>query len=272
MIRRSGPLGPILIVGLVGLAVPILLALSGSESSGDLLGVVGVVGFIALSFVFARKLGRGLLRGFANSDVIERGEPATAVVTSMAETGTTVNQPPVVESELRVTRPGGKPYDTTVKQMLPRLLLARVQPGTAVTVKVLPEDPSRVGIDWDSPAGGGAVGSTVPEGLLAGTPVADTVYAEAFLSRARRARAEIDQMSETGMTVPHPRTGVVSQVYAFVVTVKPDGEGPYLAKLLQGVPPDIEGRVGPGATVPVGINRDDPSDVAIEWDSHKGPA
>lgn len=258
---------------LIGVAIPLGLALgSGSVNSGELLGIVAVLGFIALTFGFARRLGRGLLRGFANSDVLERGEPASAVITSMSETGTTVNQHPVVEFELRVTRTGGQPYDATVKQMLPRLLLPRVQPGISVTVKVLPDDPARVGVDWESLAGGGGTGATVPEGLLSGTPVGETVDTEAFLRRARSARAEIDQMSEAGMTATHPRTGVVSEVYAFVVTVQPDGQAPYEARLLQGVPPDLEGRVGPGATVPVGINRDDPADVAIDWDSYKATA
>lgn len=115
----------------------------------SVVGPLLVVGFIALSFVFARKLGRGLLRSFNNADTLEQGVPASAVITSMGETGTTVNEHPVVEFGLRVTPGGAPPYDVTVKQMLPRLLLGQVRPGLTVDVKVMPGDPNDVAIDWE---------------------------------------------------------------------------------------------------------------------------
>lgn len=241
----------------------------------SVVGPMLVIGFIVLSFVFARKLGRGLLRSFSNAGTLEQGVPASAVITSMGETGTTVNEHPVVEFGLRVTRDGAPAYDVTVKQMLPRLLVGQVRPGLAVGVKVMPGDPNDVAIDWDAPAAGGggrrdAGGGdpTVPEGMFAGVGVTATVDSRAFLATAHPASAEIVHMSQTGMTAPDPRTGGAAEVFGFVVEVQRPGHPPYEAKLLQSVPAELEGRVGPGATVPVGISPADPSDVAIDWERY----
>lgn len=56
------------------------------------------------------------------------------------------------------------------------------------------------------------------------------------------------------------------EVFAFVVTVEPPGGEAYEAKLLQAVPEKLVGRFGPGAQVTVGINPEEPADIAIDWD------
>ncbi|MDH3752300.1 MAG: hypothetical protein OEU32_00405 [Acidimicrobiia bacterium] len=236
-------------------------------------GAIAVVAFIVASFVFAGWLARRIMRSVSGSAILQEGEPARAVITGMRETGTTVNENPMVSFDLDVTRPGQAPYPVTTKQMLPRLLLGRVQPGLHLGVSVLPDEPSKVAIDWQSlegvtSTGDAADGARVPEGLMAGAMVGETVSAKDFIAAAIPAMAEIDQMSETGMTAPHSETGLDTEVFAFVVTVDRRGQDPYEANILQGVPLDLVGRVGPGATVPIGINPADPSDIAINWDEY----
>lgn len=234
--------------------------------------VAMVVGFIALCFAGSWFLARGVLRRVSRSHVIEQGVPATAVIASMAETGTTINEQPMVEFELRVRREGAEPYDVAIQQVLPRLLLGRVQPGMTVGVKVMPDDANEVAIDWQSISGVGPDGiepRVMDKGLFAGTPVGETVDTDAFLLKAIPARAEIDEMSETGMTVKQPRSDDELEVFAFKLTVHRDDGTTYEAKLLQGVPHEHRGRFGPGATLPIGINPDDPFDVAINWREHE---
>ncbi len=96
-----------------------------------------------LSFVVAVWLGKGILGNLTNQGVLTKGVPATAQHLSMAETGTTVNQQPLVEFGLRVHRDGQEPYEVKVKQVLPRLLLGTVKPGIQVNVKVMPDDPRK---------------------------------------------------------------------------------------------------------------------------------
>jgi hypothetical protein len=128
----------------------------------------------------------------------------------------------------------------------------------------MPDDPTRVAIDWDSISSVAPQGGTLA-GVVAQAGVGETIDAEEFLARAIPATAEIDQMSETGKTVQNARTGIANEVFAFVLTVQRDGQAPYETKLLQGVPAEHKGTFGPGATVPIGISPDDPDDVAIDW-------
>lgn len=244
---------------------PSAAAADSSDPSGW--QIVLIIGFIILSFIASGFLARYLLRRMSRSEVLEEGMPASAVIVSMAETGTTVNDHPMVDFELEVTRDGAPPYTATVRQMLPRLLIARVEPGVTVGVKVMADDPSKVAIDWESVSGSAPARPTqvIETGLFAGTPVGEATDAEEFLLSAIPAKAEIKQMSGTGITSTNPRSGAQYEAFAFVVTVMPEAQPAYDAKLLQGVPPEHIGRFGPGATMPVGVNPDDPTDIAINW-------
>ncbi len=270
-----------IVLASVGIAILVAAVGGGDGDSGTAeassdgpgaIGVVLIIGAIVASFVFAGWLGRRILRGTQRADVLEGGVPATALITSMTETGTTVNQHPMVEFGLRITR-DGTTYDTSVTQLLPRLLLGRVSPGTELVVRVMPDDRREVAIDWESLDGVTTSGPTtdrVPEGLMAGAPIGETVDTREFLRTATPAEAEIDQMSETGVTVVSPETGEDVEVFSFVMTVHNPGGLPYEAKLLQGLPAEHVGRVGPGATVPIGINPDDAADIAIDWKRYGG--
>lgn len=212
---------------------------------------------IVASFIFSSWLGRRILRRVTKSGVLEEGNPATAVILSMAETGTTVNEHPMVEFELEITPTDGEPYMATVKQVMPRLMLGTVRPGISIGVRVMPDDPSKVALDWKS-LGAKDAGPTL-------VPASKVVDNDEFLLTAIPARAEIDSMSETKNTVKNPRTGIENQVFKFSLTVQREGQPPYKAELWQGVPVEHKGTFGPGATIPIGINPTDPSHVGINW-------
>jgi hypothetical protein len=88
----------------------------------------------------------------AAANAMENGIDATATITVVRQGAAMVNFQPVVEVDLTVLPDGLPPYPVTVKQVVPQVQLAQVQPGTNVRVKVDPDDPSSVWIDWAQPA------------------------------------------------------------------------------------------------------------------------
>jgi hypothetical protein len=73
------------------------------------------------------------------------GEAATAQVLASRDTGSQINMQPIVEVDLLVTRStGGAPYPVTVRQMIPTAQLGLVAPGSTISVRVDPANPSTV--------------------------------------------------------------------------------------------------------------------------------
>jgi hypothetical protein len=88
--------------------------------------------------------------GTGNQDLIGAGVPARALITSMRDTGTTVNDQVVVAFDLQVQPAGGPPYAVSHRQILPRLLMGAVLPGKLVQVWSDPVDTQRLAIDWSA--------------------------------------------------------------------------------------------------------------------------
>jgi hypothetical protein len=80
------------------------------------------------------------------------GLDARATVVAVRQGQGMVNFQPMIEVDLTVSPEGLPPYPVTVKQVIPQVHLARAQPGMAVNVKVDPNDPASVWIDWDRAA------------------------------------------------------------------------------------------------------------------------
>jgi len=83
---------------------------------------------------------------------LQNGVPGSAIVMSLAPTGTVINDLYYVCSiGLRVQRPAQAPYDVMIKQSVPITAMARVNPGCTIGVKVDPTDQTKVVIDWQAP-------------------------------------------------------------------------------------------------------------------------
>ena len=80
------------------------------------------------------------------------GVDATATIVAVRQGHGMVNYQPMLELDLTVVPDGGLPYPVTVKQVTPQIHLAQAQPGQSVHVKVAPDDPASVWIDWTRPA------------------------------------------------------------------------------------------------------------------------
>ena len=146
--RRGGRMLVLIAVFELALAAGFWLILGGLPEAGDamrltaaLLGGVGVVLLLA-----------GLLwmRSAAKKDRISAtGVAGTGQIMGLGQTGMTVNDQPQVELDLLVTIPGRSPYRAKVKEIVPLIMLNRLQ-GT-LPVRVDPAEPDTVVVQWDQP-------------------------------------------------------------------------------------------------------------------------
>jgi hypothetical protein len=88
----------------------------------------------------------------AAANAVTTGVDATATIVAVRQGHGMVNFQPMIEVDLTVMPDGLPPYPVTVKQVVPQVQLAQVQPGSAVHVKVDPNNPATVWIDWNRPA------------------------------------------------------------------------------------------------------------------------
>lgn len=85
-------------------------------------------------------------------EILATGKPARGEIVRLVDTGTTINNNPVVEFLLHITAPGVEPYEARAKALVSRLDIPSIQPGRIVPVKYDPQIPLRVAIDlWDCP-------------------------------------------------------------------------------------------------------------------------
>ena len=81
---------------------------------------------------------------FANATAYSQTTPGSATVTAIQDTGTRINESPVVELDLMVTVEGREPYPVKHRQVISPVVMANFQPGSVITVRVDPADQSKI--------------------------------------------------------------------------------------------------------------------------------
>jgi hypothetical protein len=114
------------------------------------------IGITVISLVFSLAVIVFVFRMVSGSmgdkATLQNGVPASAVVMSLAPTGTVINDLYYVcNIGLRVQLPAQAAYDVMIKQSVPITAMARVNPGSNIGVKVDPTDQTKVVIDWQLP-------------------------------------------------------------------------------------------------------------------------
>lgn len=120
-----------------------------------IVGVVFAVGVAAAILIPSLK---PIFSFFGGSPTERRirgaGRPARATVLAIGENSggvvVTVNDQPYLNLQVRVEDGFRAPYDVSFDTIIPRSALPQFQPGAAIPVKVDPDDPEKVVIDWDS--------------------------------------------------------------------------------------------------------------------------
>lgn len=124
----------------------------------------------------------GLVDSFTGEDVNRevraRGLPAEAVVLEIWDTGTKVNDDPVVGFRLELHAAGRDPWQAETRALVSILDLPRVQPGATLSARYLEEDPQQVALGAGSEEAATPV--TVQEG--ASPPLRERLAIERILA------------------------------------------------------------------------------------------
>jgi hypothetical protein len=90
------------------------------------------------------------LAGVSDAKALRRtGLPARATILEIWDTGMTVNDDPVIGLRVEVMRDGHPPYVATIqKALISRLDVPAFQPEKVIPIRVDPEDPQHVAIDF----------------------------------------------------------------------------------------------------------------------------
>ena len=88
---------------------------------------------------FAMQIGAIVVGAVTNRALRKEGLPAEAKILSISDTGTTINENPVVRLRLEVHPQDGLPFETEAEQLISRLQVPMIQPGMTVPVKYDPD-------------------------------------------------------------------------------------------------------------------------------------
>ncbi len=104
--------------------------------------VIGVLTIAIIVIVF-RKVGA---MSAPNRELLATGESAQATIVNLWDTGTTVNDNPLVGLLLEVRPTSRPPYQVKTSLLISRLQIPQYQPGRVLAVKVDPKNPEKVAI------------------------------------------------------------------------------------------------------------------------------
>ncbi|HEX7495432.1 MAG TPA: hypothetical protein VF349_02245 [Candidatus Limnocylindrales bacterium] len=153
--RRFGRI--LLVVALVEAALAGGSWLLSGAVPGGREGLLIAAGILCLTGLVLVVIAAILLRRAAATDRISTtGVPGTGRIMGLRQTGVLVNGQPQVEMDLLVAVPGRTPYRAKAKEIVPLIMLNRLQ-GT-LAVRVDPARPQAVVVQWDQPN----VGPTSP--------------------------------------------------------------------------------------------------------------
>jgi hypothetical protein len=125
-------------------------------SEGTLTVVIIVLSLIIIVPVIITSLGP-MLSFFGGSPatrrILRQGRSADATIKAIGESSmggvTTVNDQPYLNLQLEVHDSYQAPYITSLDTIIPRAVLPKFQPGTVLPIKIDPNDPMKVAIDWN---------------------------------------------------------------------------------------------------------------------------
>lgn len=101
------------------------------------MGIVGTGIFFAISMV--TMIGSPLVSWVSNRSLQTKGLQAQATILEVRDTGTTINQSPLVHLKLQV-EPGDRPaFQADTELLINRLQVPQIQPGVKVAVRYDPE-------------------------------------------------------------------------------------------------------------------------------------
>ncbi len=158
-----------IIGGIIGLVVGIGAVLTTAGRSGIYIALGMLVIFGGMFYLFYKLLFGPMINA---ARLQKTGLPGKATITSVSDTGVTINNNPQVKLTLEVKNSFGQRYTTTVRTLVSRINPFVFQPGMEVPVKIDPKNEMNVIIDMS----GGQ--SSVSPGVSMGQPNEAAIKAE----------------------------------------------------------------------------------------------
>ena len=261
--------------------------------TGGFMALVGIV-LIVIGIIVGR-------RAAATDALLATGTAGTATITGLTQTGMYVNENPQIRMQLLVSLPGQTSYATQHTEIVPLMLLGRLNSGAPLNVRVDPMNLNRVAVDWSTsgfgagPAMGGVgavpmsaansagatSGSGMDEslaqvqaamattGMAAAAPFQTAAQGNISVEQLRAylrasgqdASATIDKLVDSGKVVGD------EHLFTMEMTLKipgqPDKKLPSSAAM---VPTAKAHRLFQGMTVPVKYEATNPNLLMVDWE------
>lgn len=198
------------------------------------------------------------MSGGVSPELMQNGVLARGEVIGVQPTGMSISRGDQVATQrqvcnitLNVLMDGTPPFQATVRQAIPVLLLTQLSSGSAVVaVRVNPDNHEEIAIDLDAE----------PPTITMSADGPNRGSAAELLATGTPARAVIIASQPMGM-----RTPAGLDVFGFQVTVLTDGHAPYQTQMGNGVPDNAKPLLYPGANLPAKVRPGEEGQVAIDW-------
>jgi hypothetical protein len=193
--------------------------------------------------------------------VLQTGVTATATIVSIRDTGTRINDNPVIAMQLQVQPSGAPSFQAEVKETVSILQIPHFQPGAHLEVKYDPGQPANVAI----------VSVISGSGASSGPGLMNRQQAEQLLTRYQ---GENERILTTGVPAPakilqYMPMGVNvngnNPAVNLIVEVQPAGSASFTAEARGNVIAETSVyKFQPGQMVTVRYSPDDLTEVALE--------
>lgn len=209
-----------------------------------------VIAVVVIFFVF--RMMRGLSAGS-----IKNGVTAQGTILRTWDTGTTINENPVVGFALNVTPSTEPAFQVEMKQIVSRIQIGAFLPGATVQVMYDPNDHTKakiqsvLGMPGAAPAGNA---QQIEQMLLAKEQTSN-----AILSMGEAAQATI--LTATDMNI---RINNAGSMMAFRLEVHPTNKPIFQAETQGAIGDAARAKYAPGSTVWVKFNPNDLTQVALD--------
>lgn len=202
-----------------------------------------------------------------HSKLLRTGEPASATIVDIADTGGTINQQPIFEFTLDIHRRNGSTHRATTRQIVARTALGAVRPGMTVPVRVDPRRPTKVAIDSSGNLNdAGATAAGLPRTTRA-------ITAADIVRDGIPATATVQSIRLTGRTFGEQWPGqadpsnAADPLVVMTMDVTASDGSVFGAQGIHRVPTDRLDRLTMGATLPVAYLTADPANTTcVDWD------
>lgn len=229
----------------------------------------GILGVLSVGLLWwARRWARGYHEA---QRLRASGVPGQAQILSMRQTGVYMNEQPQIQLNLQVQTEMHGPYQTTVTEYVPLMLLGTLSRGRPLPVKVDPADPQNLVIEWESAMSGGMPMGGLQAGMAAAPASADTSQEDPAVRKAEKERLLATGVAGRATVVSARATGTTDSegrpVYDLVLTIQVPGQQPMQGPARTGVPPDRVDQLEAGDTVAIKSDPANPTVMTIDWDN-----